>query len=101
MYQTIPASVSGQRRRLLADEENAVRYIMPVGIHCGEGDEEVEREEGTKGRWHTHCLSQTFFEYTSEWMRSRDTGVFFYINDAIHIILFRTKNTGIATQLFN
>ena len=87
MYQTIPASVSGQRRRLLADEENAVRYIMPVRIHCGEGDEEVEREEGTKGRWHTHCLSQTFFEYTSEWMRSRDTGVFFYINDAIHIII--------------
>ena len=39
--------MSGQRRRLLADEENAVRYIMPVGIHCGEGDEEVEREEGT------------------------------------------------------
>ena len=39
--------MSGQRRWLLADEENAVRYIMPVGIHCGEGDEEVEREEGT------------------------------------------------------
>ena len=72
----------------MADEENAVRYIMPVGIHCGEGDEEVEREEGTKGRWHTHCLSQIFFEYTSEWMRSIDIyrGLF-YINDAIHIII--------------
>ena len=38
--------MSGQRRRLLEDEENAEVH-MPVGIHCGEGDEEGEREEGT------------------------------------------------------
>ena len=37
--------MSGQRRRLLADEENAEVH-MPVGIHCGEGDERVKEKKG-------------------------------------------------------
>ena len=88
--------MSGQRRRLLADEENAVKYICQWVYIVGKAMKRAKEKKGPiKGRWHTHCLLQTFFEYTSEWMRR---GLFFYINDAIHI-LFRTKNTGIATQL--
>ena len=41
-----------------------------------------------------HCLSQTLFEYTSEWMRSTDTGVFY---DAMHIIIIY-RHVKLKTQ---
>ena len=49
MYQTIPASVSGQRRRLLADEENAVRYISYAsGYIVGKAMKRLKEKKGPK-----------------------------------------------------
>ena len=85
--------MSGQRRRLLADEENAVRYICQWVYIVGKAMKKAKEKKGPKaGGTLTACCRH--------FSNTHQNGLFLYINDAIHI-LFRTKNTGIATQLFN
>ena len=89
----VPARASGERRRLLADEENAVRYAS--GFVVGKMTKKVKDKKGPKAAHFRECLSQmansndnaSFLEYTLEWLRSTDRGgLFLYKRCYTHII---------------